>query len=87
VEVQMTQDEALAQLKEILQGDFKVPPEKVVWDASFRGNLGLDSLDAVDLIYLIGKRFSVSANIENFRDLHTVRKVVDYIVEAKRRGA
>jgi len=80
----MTHDEVLSELKEILQADFRVAPEKVTWEASFRGALGLDSLDAVDLIYLVGKRFGVSATIEAFRDLHTVRKVVDYIVEARK---
>jgi acyl carrier protein len=79
----MTHDEVLAQLREILQADFKVPQDKVTPDASFRGTLGLDSLDAVDLIYLVGKRFGVNASIESFRDLHTVRKVVDYIVQAR----
>jgi acyl carrier protein len=82
----MTPDEVLSQLKEVLQGDFRVPPEKVTWDASFRGNLGLDSLDAVDLIYLVGKRFEVTATIEAFRDLNTVKKVVDYIVEARKKA-
>jgi acyl carrier protein len=76
----MTQDEVLSQLQDILHADFRVPREKVTYEASFRGNLGLDSLDAVDLIYLVGKRFGVTASIEAFRDLHTVRKVVDYVV-------
>jgi acyl carrier protein len=81
----MTHDEVLAKLKEILQADFRVPPEKVVPTATFRGQLGMDSLDAVDLIYLLGKAFNVKADVESFRDLDTVQKVVDYLVKAPRK--
>lgn len=78
----MNHDQVLAKLKEILQADFRVPPEKVTPDATFRGKLGLDSLDAVDLIYLLGRAFGFKTEVESFRDLHTVQKVVDHLVEA-----
>jgi acyl carrier protein len=76
----MSNDEVLAALKRILEKDFRVPPHKVTLDASFRGTLGLDSLDAIDLIYLVGKSFNIKAPVEDFRELHTVRRVIDYVV-------
>lgn len=75
----MTHDEVLAKVKQILQADFRVAPERVTPDASFRGALGLDSLDAVDLIYLLSKEFGLKPDIESFRDLDTVQKVVEYL--------
>ncbi|MBS2022665.1 MAG: acyl carrier protein [Deltaproteobacteria bacterium] len=79
----MTHDEVMNRLKDILAEDFKVPREKVTPEATFRGTLGMDSLDAVDLIYLVGKSFGIKATIENFKDLHSVQKVADYIVRTK----
>lgn len=75
----MTHDEVLAKVKQILQADFRVAPERVTPDASFRGSLGLDSLDAVDLIYLLSKEFGLKPDLESFRDLDTVQKVVEYL--------
>jgi acyl carrier protein len=76
----MTQDEAMATIRGILQADFRVPPDKITPEATFRGTLGLDSLDAVDLIYLISKAFGVKPSIEEYKDLHTVRAVAEHLV-------
>ncbi len=79
----MTHAEVLAKLQDLLEEDFKVPRAKVTPEATFRGTLGLDSLDALDLIYLVGKTFGLKVAVESFRDLHTVQKVVDHIVKTK----
>lgn len=79
----MTQDEVLQKLRGLLEQDFKVPTAKVTLDATFRGTLGMDSLDAVDLIYLVGKEFGVKTSVESFKDLHSVRQVTDHIVKIK----
>ena len=75
----MTQEQVLARLKEILQADFRIPADKVRLEATFRGDLGMDSLDAVDLIYLVSREFGLKADVEAFRDLDTVQKVVAYL--------
>lgn len=75
----MTRSEIEAKLREILVNDFRVAPEKVTNDATFRGTLGLDSLDAVDFIYLATTAFSIKKDLEAFRELHTFAKVTDYI--------
>ena len=84
----MTSDEVLAKLKETLAQDFRVPPEKVTPQATFRGTLGLDSLDAVDLVYLLCKSLGLKPDLHPFRDLHTVEKVVAHLTaEVNKQGA
>ncbi len=80
----MTEDDVLAKLTEILTRDFRVPAEKITREATFRGTMGMDSLDAVDLIYLLGKAFGLKTTVDQFKDLHTVQKVVDHLVERTR---
>ena len=75
----MTQEQVLARLKEILQADFRIPADKVTPEATFRGNLGLDSLDATDLVFLLCKSFGLKPDLHSFRDLHTVQKVIDHL--------
>jgi acyl carrier protein len=77
----MTQEQVLARLKQVLQADFRIAPEKVTPDATFRGTLAMDSLDAVDLIYLVSREFGLKPDVEAFRDLDTVQKVVDHLVK------
>ena len=79
----MTNEEVFAKLSEILQTDFKVPAAKITPEATFRGTLGLDSLDAVDLIYLVGKTFGIKAKVDSFADLHTVQQVVSHVARVK----
>jgi acyl carrier protein len=76
----MTRDEVLARVREILVNDFAVPSDKVAPEASFRGALGLDSLDAVDLVFFVEQAFGMKAGLHAYRELHTVDKLVDFIL-------
>ncbi|MBL8952380.1 MAG: acyl carrier protein [Myxococcaceae bacterium] len=82
----MTQEQVLSRLREILQADFRIPPDKVTPQATFRGELGMDSLDAVDLIYLVSREFGLKADVEAFSNLDTVEKVVAYLVANQKKG-
>jgi acyl carrier protein len=79
----MSSAEVLTKLRDLLVEDFKVPPAKVTPEATFRGTLGMDSLDAVDLIYLVGKTFGIKATVDQFKELHSVEKVVAFVVAKK----
>ena len=72
-------DDVLNTLKEVLARDFKVDRGRVSADASFRGTLGLDSLDAVDLVYLLCKEYGLPQNLHPWRNLHTVQQVIDHV--------
>ena len=75
----MTDDEVFQRLKDILTADFRVPPEKITLEATFRGTFGMDSLDAVDFIYLVSKSFNTKAEVHDFRELHSLGKVADFL--------
>lgn len=77
----MTSDDVRARLKQILIDDFRVPEGKITDDATFRGAFGMDSLDAVDFIYLVSKAYGMKADISEFRELHTFGLVVSYITK------
>ena len=82
----MTTEEVLSQLRQILSADFKIPPEKVTPDATFRGTLGMDSLDVVDLIFFLEKTFKLNAGLEAYRELHSVRKLCEFVVGHPKSG-
>jgi acyl carrier protein len=76
----MTEAEALSHLRELLRDEFAVPPGKVTRAASFRGTLGLDSLDVVELIAALERRFSVRATLDDYRQLDTVDKLLAFLL-------
>jgi acyl carrier protein len=82
----MTNDEVKAKLTEILVTDFRIPAERITDEATFRGTLGMDSLDAVDLVYLLKKTFGLKADVHSFHELHSVKNVVEFIVKQKTAG-
>ena len=77
----MTREDVRTKLAEILVTDFRVPPSLITDDATFRGTLGMDSLDAVDFTYMVKKTFGIDGGIEAFADLHTFGKVVVHVSE------
>jgi acyl carrier protein len=79
----MTQQEVFERIRRVLEKDFRIPPVRVTRESTFRGTLGLDSLDAVDLIYLVCVEFELKPTVEAFTELETVGKVVDYICQVK----
>jgi len=76
----MTRDDVLEKVREILTANFDVPAEKITFDASFRGTFGMDSLDIVDLVYFLQKGFDFEADMDEYRDLHTVDKLADFVL-------
>ena len=76
-------------LKEILINDLKIPglkPEDIVDDAPLFGEgLGLDSLDAVELVVLIQKNFGVQIGDmdEGRKAFESVECLANYIHDRK----
>jgi acyl carrier protein len=74
-----TEAQVLASLKQILADNFSIDGAKVTPEATFRGVLGLDSLDVVDLVFFIQEAFGLEDSLDDYRELHTVQKVCAYI--------
>lgn len=81
---QLTEDEVFDQLKDILVTHFSIAGEKITPSSQFRGTFGMDSLDIVDLVFFLQKQFGISGELEEYRELHTVKKLCAFVVE--RRG-
>ncbi|MDD5599160.1 MAG: DUF1493 family protein [Victivallaceae bacterium] len=69
-------------VKEIFNEIFEIPLEELTPEKRIFEDLGLDSLDIVDLIINLQKRFGVSLrDNENIRKIRTLGDICDFFVD------
>ncbi len=71
-------------LKQFIVEEFKVNPDDVTPEAELVGDLGINSLELADLVYLCEEKFNVSIDDEDLHNFNTVGDVVRYIEAAKK---
>ena len=69
----------LEKIQELVADGLGVEAEKVVPEASFKEDLGADSLDLFELVMSLEDEFGVSIPTEDLEKVETVQDVMDYI--------
>jgi acyl carrier protein len=77
----LTAAQAIQIVDAILINEFELNPAAVVPQARMREDLGLDSLDAVDLVVTLEKALSVQIPETIAREMRTVGEVHEYILK------
>lgn len=70
-----------AQIATILSENFAVSADAVTDEATFRGTLGLDSLDVVDFVFFVQQGFGFDAQLADYRNLHSVKDLIGFVQE------
>jgi acyl carrier protein len=77
----VTDSELIQAVNEIFQESFEIPAEKITPEAQIFADLGLDSLDVVDLVAAIQKRFAVQVrDDERVRSIRTLQDLYTYLI-------
>jgi acyl carrier protein len=66
-------------LVKILVEDFRIPATKIKDEGTFRGTFGMDSLDAVDFVFLVKKTFGIEAELQAFSQVHSLAALVGFV--------
>jgi acyl carrier protein len=79
----MADDELFEKMKKLiadkLEIDLGTDGGKITMDASFRQDLGADSLDTYELVYAIEEEMGISIPDEKANEFETVRDAYEYI--------
>jgi acyl carrier protein len=75
----MSREEIVITLNKILEIDFEIDPSLLKPEALLREDLGLDSLDGVDLIVAIEKKFGLRVNEAEARSMRAVNDICNSI--------
>ena len=83
----MTREEIVSITNEVFAESFEIEPARLVPEANIFTDLGLDSLDTVDLVVAIQKRFAVQirddARVRAVRTLSDVYAFIETIQKEK----
>lgn len=63
-----------------LQSEFEIPSEELHREANLFEDLGLDSIDALDLVAKMEAELKISIIEEELKEIRTIQDVVNYIL-------
>ena len=69
-------------LKQFIVEEFKVNPDDVTLEAELVADLGINSLELADLVYLCEEKFNVMIDDDDLHNFNTVGDVVRYLESA-----
>ena len=72
-------DELFEKIKKLIAEKLDVDEGKITMEASFRQDLGADSLDTYELVYAIEESMGISIPDEKANEFETVRDAYEYI--------
>jgi len=80
----MTEQEVIDKTNKVFEESFEIEKERLVPEANIFVDLGLDSLDIVDLIVALQSSFGVKIrNEEKVRDIRTLQDLYQFISSIK----
>ncbi|MEI6766150.1 MAG: phosphopantetheine-binding protein [Bacteroidota bacterium] len=77
----MTKEDVLKKINEFLIEEFELQEEQLVPEALLKNDLGIDSLDFVDIIVIIEKNFGFKVKGEEMINVKTLQDFYDYVIE------
>jgi acyl carrier protein len=75
----MTRAEIEDKVKAFLVDDLEIDKEKIFADARLKEDMGIDSLDFVDIVVIVDKYFGFKIKPDEMAEVNTFSQFVDYI--------
>ncbi|MCR5456324.1 MAG: acyl carrier protein [Bacteroidales bacterium] len=75
----MTRTEIEETVRQILVEELEIEPEKIVTNARMKEDVGIDSLDFVDIVVLVDKKFGVRLLPNDIKKIVTIGDFYSYI--------
>ena len=72
-------DELFEKMKKLIAEKLEVDEGKITLEASFRKDLGADSLDTYELVYAIEEKMGISIPDDKANEFETVKDAYEFI--------
>jgi len=77
------ENKTMSEVSKIIAEKLEVNIKEVKEDSNLIADLGMESLDLVDLVVAFEEKYKVSIDDKDFKKLQTVKDIVDYIENKK----
>jgi len=77
----LDKEQVTSRVLEVLKGFEKVDQGKLTTTSSFAEDLGLDSLDAVEVVMAVEEEFSIEIPDAEADEIKTVQQAIEYIAK------
>ncbi|THV04859.1 acyl carrier protein [Dendrothele bispora CBS 962.96] len=77
----LSKENVEARVMDVLKGFEKVDQSKLTSSASFSKDLGLDSLDAVEVVMAVEEEFAIEIPDAEADEIQTVQQAIDYVAK------
>lgn len=85
--MQIAESEIVTKVNELMQSGFEIEPGKLQPGARLKEDLGLDSLDAVDMLVYLEENFGSRIEGERLMQVKTLTDVYTLVREAAERAS
>ncbi len=75
----MRDEEILVEVKKVLIEEFEVEESAITPEATFYEDLGLDSLDAIDLIVTLNNFYNIEVEPTESEEIRTVQSLIEIV--------
>jgi acyl carrier protein len=75
----MTRQEIEEKVKDFLVNDLEIDEDKIFDDAKLKDDMGIDSLDFVDIVVIVERNFGFKIVPEEMQGVTTLHQFCDYI--------
>ncbi len=83
----MAEQDIIRMVNEVFVDSFEIPADKLMPEANIFNDLGLDSLDIVDLVVALQKKFGITIrDDERVRTIRTLGDIYNFIQLIKTEG-
>jgi acyl carrier protein len=77
----MNQNEIIAKVNEMMHSGFEIPLDKLTPTATLFDELGLDSLDAVDMLVFLEDKLQIKVDGEKVKDVRVMSDVYNLVFD------
>ena len=75
----MTRQEIIDTINEFLVGEIEIEEENIAEDAKLKDDLGIDSLDFVDIAVIVERKFGIKIKAEEMTSVRTLGDFYNYV--------
>ena len=78
--MELSEADVLSDTQSLLAAFLKIPTESIIPESRLQDDLGIDSVDALDIFQIMQQRFAIEIAPEDLQQLNLVQDIVELVL-------